>query len=181
MVCPLAQPGPGRPMNGPLLPGDFILVHGKGVAPRLIQFSQRLRFNSDCARWNHAALYIGDGTFIEAKGGHHARRVPRSAYTGEEVREVRVGCGDTAMRANAVAFANAQLGDGYGYLTIVGLVGWCLFGGKLTIGLSGTDICSGLVARSVERMGVIFDRDPATVMPADLAHRWPQPLTVGTA
>lgn len=44
-----------------------------------------------------------------------------------------------------------------------------LFGGKFTFGFDGQFICSGLVARSLERTNAIFDRSPSHIMPADLA------------
>lgn len=157
-------------------PGDFILVHGKGFAPRMIQFGESLRFSKSCSYWNHAAIYIGNDTFIEAKGGHRARYTRLQDYSNEEVKIVSVPCEDDAMRENAVIFAKSQLGKGYGYVTILSLILWCLFGGKLTIGISGTDICSGLVARATERMGFIYDRDPETVMPADLASYFSKPV-----
>lgn len=44
-----------------------------------------------------------------------------------------------------------------------------LTGGKFTFGLEGQAICSGLVARAMERTGAIFNRTPSHIMPADLA------------
>jgi len=45
-----------------------------------------------------------------------------------------------------------------------------LTGGNLSFGFNGQAICSGLVARSLERMGYNFNpRNPSEIMPADLA------------
>jgi hypothetical protein len=44
-----------------------------------------------------------------------------------------------------------------------------LTGGKFTFAIDGEAICSGLVARAMERTGAIFNRTPTHVMPADLA------------
>lgn len=160
--------GPGQRATE-MAVADFILVHRRGLVARLIRFGQRLRFPKEAAYWNHAAIYDGKNCLIEAKGGHHARRVSLASYDGVDYLVVPINCGDEAMRENAQSFARSQLGAPYGYLTIVALVGWIFTGGKLTIGLSGSDICSGLVARALERTGAIFTRDPECVMPADLA------------
>ena len=44
-----------------------------------------------------------------------------------------------------------------------------LTGSKLTFFIDGQFVCSGLVARALERTGSIFDRDSAHIAPADLA------------
>jgi uncharacterized protein YycO len=158
-----------------IAPGDFILVHGLSFTPKAIRLGQRMRFRGarrEFAFWNHAALYVGNGNLIEAKGHCRVRHIPLAQYDVRHYAVVRTGCEDMAMRQNAVKFARRQVGSGYGYLTILTLIAWSFTGGKLTIGLSGTNICSGLVARATERLGEIYDRDPETVMPADLAEAY---------
>ena len=44
-----------------------------------------------------------------------------------------------------------------------------LTGSRLTFFIDGQFVCSGLVARALERTGSIFDRDSAHIAPADLA------------
>ena len=44
-----------------------------------------------------------------------------------------------------------------------------LTGSKLAFYIDGRFVCSGLVARALERTGRIFDRDPSHIAPADLA------------
>ena len=44
-----------------------------------------------------------------------------------------------------------------------------LTGSKLAFFIDGRFVCSGLVARALERTGRIFDRDPSHIAPADLA------------
>ncbi len=157
-----------------IYPGDFILVHGESWAPRLIRFGQRLRFRgarAPYAYWNHAALCVGGGWLIEAKGGRPVSYVELSQYKNRDYILVRTdGCDD--MRENAVDFAVSQLGHGYNYLLIFSLALWSLFGGNVTLGFSSADICSGLVARSIERLGYIFEKAPEATMPADLAEEF---------
>jgi hypothetical protein len=50
-----------------LLPGDVLLVTGRGLVPRWIRKAQEHGgFHPDHARWTHAALYIGRGRLVEA-------------------------------------------------------------------------------------------------------------------
>jgi len=73
-------------------------------------------------------------------------------------------------REQAIKFAAFCLNDRYGWLTIVSIALCLLFGGKLSFGVDGQQICSGLVARCIERIGEIFhEGDPWHLMPADLA------------
>jgi hypothetical protein len=57
----------------------------------------------------------------------------------------------------------------YGYMTIVSIALSPITGGKLNIGYDGQMICSGLMARALERTTAIFNRTPSHIMPADLA------------
>jgi uncharacterized protein YycO len=156
-----------------LEPGDFILVHGFSIGPRLVGFGQKLHHEPRYAYWTHAALYVGNGLLIEAKGRHPVQHVQLAQYEARDVVAVRFGPAATNdMRFNAVRYACAQVGRGYGYLTILTLVCWSLFGGRLTIGLSGENVCSGLVANALTRLGEIFDGDTVTQMPADLAQKY---------
>jgi hypothetical protein len=44
-----------------------------------------------------------------------------------------------------------------------------LTGAKLSFGFNGQLICSGLVARALERTTAIFEDEPSHIMPAQLA------------
>lgn len=161
---------PGQPQLS-LKPGDFILEHGVHLAPRIIRFGQRLRFRGEdapFAYWSHAALAIGDGKLIEAKGQHPVRVVPLSYYDDKNYVAVYT-TGDDQMRANAVKFAQAQCGRGYGYISLFFLSLWTIFGGvRLSVG-NRRFFCSDLVAEATERLGYIYSDNPLTIMPADLA------------
>jgi hypothetical protein len=54
-------------------------------------------------------------------------------------------------------------------LTIASIALSLVTGGKLAFAIDGQLICSGLVARSLERTTAIFKHDPARIMPAELA------------
>lgn len=175
--------------------GDVILVHSYAkLAPRLIGFGQRLHHDPAFAYWTHAAVYVGkapiglpseDGyptgieALIEAKGGEKVRYVPLAQYDARDYAAIRFQlerntysrAAEPWARGRAVEYLRSQLGGGYGYLTIVTLALWSLFGGRVTIGLSGANVCSGLAAQASMYLGEVYD-DPVTVSPADLAEKY---------
>jgi uncharacterized protein YycO len=168
--------GPGEEPTG-YDPGDFILTHGEAWTSKLIRFGQRLRIHGadrKYTHWNHAALVASpSGDLIEALGrGVSLTHI--SHYKADEYHLVRIGA-STDDRQQAVDFGHwaAGLKEGsrqrYGFLTIVSIGYTLLTGGKFTFGLEGQSICSGLVARAMERTGAIFNRTPTHIMPADLA------------
>ena len=162
-------------------PGDFVLTHGDAWTSKLIRFGQRLRIHGDDRKythWNHAAIIVSeDGALIEALGAG-VMRTQLSKYEASEYHLVRIAA-DGDDRAQAVAFAEWAAGDTgdphggkrqrYGFLTLVSIAYTLVTGGKFTFGIDGQAICSGLVARAMERTGAIFNRTPTHIMPADLA------------
>ena len=164
----------GAAQNPAALPGDFILTHSSGIYGRLIRLGEAIRYRGAekvFAHWSHAAIFINDaGDIIEALGGGVQQR-NISVYDATEYVVVHLPAttapGD---RMHAVAFADFCLNDKYGWLTIVSIALCLLTGAKLSFGVDGQQICSGLVARSSERIGEIFtEGDPWQLMPADLA------------
>ncbi len=156
------------------IPGDFILTHGRSVFSSLIRFGQGLRFQGvdrKYIRWNHAAIIVAeDGGLIEALG-KGVTRTHISKYTPTEYHLVHLSedLADGHDRRQMVEFANWSLGQEYGWLTIASITFSLIAGGKFAFGFDGQSICSGLVARALERTTVIFDRTPSHIMPADLA------------
>jgi uncharacterized protein YycO len=152
-------------------PGDFVLVSGTSFWSRVIQLGQRLRIHGDdvrYTRWNHAALISSpDGDIIEAlRQGVEKRHL--SVY--QDVPHVIVDTEDAGIdRAEAVRFAQSCVGERYGWVQIVSIALALLTGTKFSFGVAGENICSGLVAKSLERGRAIFDRDSANIAPADLA------------
>jgi hypothetical protein len=139
----------------------------------LISFGQALRFrggNRKYAYWNHAALVIGtNGEIIEALGpvpGVVVQNV--SKYAPREYTLVRIKA-SPEDRDEEVNFARACLGEAYGLLTIVSIALSLVTGTRFSFGFDGQMICSGLVARALERTRAIFAREPSHTMPADLA------------
>lgn len=171
MAGTITSYGPGQSVTAPQ-PGDFLLLsEGEDAWTRLIRFGQGLRYRGprrQCARWNHAALFVDtQGTIIEALSSGVARR-PVADYAPQDYVVVHLELSDEDRR-EAVAFAASCLHDGYGWLTIASVVLLVLTGTTLAFGLDGQEICSGLVAGSLEHAGVIFPRDATHLMPADLA------------
>ena len=74
-------------------------------------------------------------------------------------------------RDEVVRFAEWALGRGSSYsrLSTVSIGLSMVTGSRLTFFIDGQFVCSGLVARALERTGSIFDRDSAHIAPADLA------------
>ncbi len=151
-------------------PGDFLLTHAHAWTSRLIRFGEALRYrgkNREFAYWSHAvAVVSADGGIVEALGrGVTAGNI--SKYAGTDYVYVRIEATDDD-RAEMAAFANKQVGQEYGFATIVSIGLSLLTTGRLRFQLAGTEICSGLVARMLERGTYIWDV-PASIMPADLA------------
>jgi len=122
------------------------------------------------------------GDLIEALGpGVEKTHIDK--YKPTEYHLVRLGSlADRHDRQQVVAFAEWSLGEEYGWLTIVNIALALLFGGRFDFGIDGQTICSGLVARALERTNAIFDRAPSNIMPADLARYFNvTPTTKGAA
>ncbi|MEK7534658.1 MAG: hypothetical protein AAB600_04965 [Patescibacteria group bacterium] len=72
-------------------------------------------------------------------------------------------------RKQAVYFAAYVLGQSYGWTNIVSIAISLVAGLKFSFGFDGQQICSGLVARALEKTWAIFHRSPSHITPADLA------------
>jgi hypothetical protein len=154
------------------LPGDFLLTRGTSWVSTLIRWGQALRFgiNSPYAYWSHAALLVSTaGELIEAtaKGitvGHIDQ------YRAQPYTLVRV---NTTMsredREQAVTFARASVGWEYGYFNFIAIALSCLTGSKFSFGREAEEVCSGFVARALERGSILWPRDPRNMAPGDLA------------
>jgi hypothetical protein len=162
--------GPGERFESPEA-GDFILTHGAEFFSQLIRFGQQLRFRGDDNRftyWNHAALIVSaDGAIVEALGTGVIRRT-LAAYDPTQYTVVRIKA-SVEDRTEAAAFAEHCIGLPYAWATIVSIGLSLLTGAKFSFGFSGQLICSGLVARSLERTAAIFADEPSHLMPAELA------------
>lgn len=157
--------------------GDLLLHHASALHSKLIRFGEGLRFHGkdhQFAYWNHASFVVDQHSIVEALGsGVECSEL--SKYAGSDFVRVRVRW-DWHDRDQAVDFALSQVGSEYGFVTLVGVGLHMLTGGKLTVGLDGTQICSGLVARCLERGPTVFEHhDPSNITPADLARHFQVP------
>jgi len=160
--------GPGEAASE-FEPGDFILTHARHFVSRCIRLGQRLR-QREYAYWSHAAVIVDpEGTIVEAetKG---VQKNHLEKYRDIEYHLVRLG--DSASpedRRQVVAYALSRLGEPFGFLTMASIGFSCITGARLTFGRDSHEVCSGLVARALERTWAIFELDPEHMLPADLA------------
>ena len=164
---------------GPYQPGDFVLVKSKTFQAKLIRLGQWLRFRGDDRRyigWSHAAMIVGgDGMLVEAVGSG-VRSMHIDHYKDVEYKVVDISAlVEEPDREEVVAFANWCLDERYGYMTIISITVAILTGSKLIFGIDGQNICSGLVARALERTRAIFQRASSHITPADLAKMFDVP------
>jgi hypothetical protein len=164
--------GPGEQPNE-FVPGDFILSHRHHVIAGLISLAQKRRFrgaDAVYAHWSHAALIVEkDGRLVEAEM-MGIKLSPISKYRDDEYHLVRLGPEFTSdARAGAVAFAKGQVGQGFGYLDMVGAILYLLFGWPLRLVRRNHEICSSLVVRALQAGGLVPELDPALTLPGDLA------------
>ena len=108
-----------------------------------------------------------DGDLIEALGAG-VKRTKLSKYEQTEYHLVRIEA-SAEDRGEVVAYAEWCLDQPYGFLTIISIGLGLLTGAKFTFAFDGQTICSGLVARALERTKAIFNRTPSHIVPADLA------------
>lgn len=162
----------GKDATNPL-PGDFILCHRRGIASALIRWGERIRFRSG-ARWSHAALIESPEVIIEALS-RGVVRTKLSHYHDIEYILVHTQLSDQDT-AQALAFAQACLGQRYGFITdfAIGLR-FLTPGHGLWFGTDGTQICSGLVAQALTRGWAVFSQNPASLSPAELAEDYGVP------
>jgi hypothetical protein len=184
MALPPAEPKPKlsvayfKPGEGEVnpQPGDFLVTHGTAWTSNLIRFGQRLRYrgpNRPFAHWSHAVAVVSDaGDIIEALGrGVTSGTIDK--YKNTDYSYVRIQASEED-RGEMATFAWGEDGKKYGFLTLVSIAFGLLSTGRLTFRLSGTEICSGLVAQMLIR-GIYSWEDPASVMPADLARFFDAP------
>jgi hypothetical protein len=173
-VASFTRFGPGESAAiGQFQPGDFILTHGDSFFSRLIRLGQGLRFlgrNRGYARWSHAALIVSaDGEIVEAIGAGVCKSHLRD-YRDVEYHLVPIGSlADDRDRGQMVRFAESCRGLEYGFTICISIALSLLTGVKFRFGFDGEYICSGLVARALERTDIILPRSPSHTLPADLA------------
>lgn len=157
---------------GRVKPGDFFLISENKFSSKLIQFGQRRRFTKDEACWNHCGIFTDVAQNIaESLVKTGVTRGNISKYADQNYIIVNI-LASYADRLEMMRFVDWSIGQPYGMMTDVNLALWSLFGGKFDFSIDGQEICSGFVARTLERAGYIFDRDPSRETPADLARHF---------
>ena len=154
-------------------PGDFILTHGDAPISKLIRFGEGLRIHGDDKKYtwfNHAALVIAENGDLAEALGKGVVRSNADKYKPKTYVVVHIIAADGEI-AHVLDFANwvLETRHRYGWITIASIAVTMLTGAKFTFFIDGTFICSGFVARAMERTGAIFSRDPVHITPADLA------------
>lgn len=163
--------GEGLPDMLPPRPGDFILTRSERLANKLIRFGQGVRIHGEDRKyceWDHSALVLNAGGEIVEAVTSGVRLAHLDDYKDRRYALVRIAASEDDRR-QAAYFAWKQIGARYDFLTILAVALAALTGCKLGLNIQGQFICSGLVARALERTGAIFDKDPAFISPADLA------------
>ena len=121
----------------------------------MIRFGQKLRIHGSDRRhlrWTHAALIVDrDGSLIEAVGTG-VRRWHLDRYREDDYVVVRIHTSEE-NRDEVVHFAEWALerGSSYSRLSTVSIALSMLTGSRLTFFIDGQFVCSGLVARALER------------------------------
>lgn len=163
--------GPGECARD-LGPGDFILAHRHHWLAGLISQAQKRRFKGPdavYAHWSHAAVVVGESSVIEAEI-RGIERSPIAKYRDDEYHLVRLDKElDKAARERIVSYAVSRIGQAFGYLDMLGSGVYLVTGFPLRIARKNHEICSSLVARALQRGGLVKELDPVVTLPADLA------------
>jgi uncharacterized protein YycO len=144
-------------------PADLLLVHGDSWQGRAIRFGEWLGGRG--SYFDHIALYTdSDGSIVEALASGIVRS-HESAHASDVCLRVSIEASDED-RAEAVGFALKRVGTRYDWLATFGMLLSRLT--PIVIALDGTEMCSSLVARALERCGYDFG-DPYRCTPGMIA------------
>jgi len=151
-------------------PGDLVFCHSTDIVGRAIRLGERLRFRSGDF-FNHVAIIDHDGTIIQAiaHGVRAGDSLDSIALKGGSYEVVRVPGADPDR---IIAFARAQVGSWYGYLSILSIAIHILTPKWLplpTIRFNKSWICSALGAESARFGGWLNNwPDVYSVVPSEL-------------
>ena len=155
--------------------GDLVICHSRGILGKAIRWAQRRLPDKRYSKWNHVAVLnkVVDGqwTIIQAqtKGVTDTMTLDklyqRSDYEIVEIPEY-------VDRALELDFLRSQVGQEYGWLSIVSCAFDMVLPDKVSVRSSGTWICSALAGAALWYGGF----EPAqkwpdlyTLTPAELA------------
>jgi hypothetical protein len=157
-------------------PGDFLLTHGDYPTSRLIRLSQRLRYEERYARWSHVALITSaDGDLAEAASTGIVSGHIRD-YLGTDYHLVPLQNVSDEDRGQVKKFADNVLHAPYrtefAWYVVASVMLTLLTNSRFVFGMVGTATCSGFVAEALVRTGIIFEKPPSHMTPADLAMKY---------
>lgn len=162
--------GPGQ--NCPdAVKGDLVLVRHDGRIASAIRRIERRRVAPEFCWCNHAAIILTGGPDAivsqeEAAGDIETPLANLDAVTFAVVHYPTI---TDDQRTEVARFAQTAVGLGYGYVQILADAFNGLTGVELTLGWGDRMVCSTSSCRALERAGLIPDRSPYAVNPADLA------------
>jgi hypothetical protein len=165
---------PGETISYPR-PGDVVLVRGVGWLGRFIRVFERMRYRTDQDRpfayWSHAAIIVGrEGLLVEVL--HNGVVLSKlEKYRALEYHYIHLNLSE-ANRRNASFYACACLHQKYGVSGFLLLAFSLLLGDWFRVPDRGQQGCAALIVRALQRAGITFEREPADMMPADLAKRF---------
>lgn len=161
-----------------LSPGDLVLVSRTSLLNRAISFAERLRRPRKtnraewraCCEYSHACIVVkgGDRPVVSQEDGSGNVLSPLVPSPGTSFAAVHVQCSEE-QRGAGVEFAEWAVGCDYAYIQIVADLFNAVTGLELSLGWGNAMVCSTQATRTLERMGLIPDRQPAAVTPAHLA------------
>jgi len=161
-------------------PGDIGFAHSNGWMGKAIRFGERIRWGEKPSHWNHAFVVdrvemvgsVSDGT---ARFVTYIIQAEPSGVTDDKPIE-SVGAYTLVephpdhSRKDILAFARAQVGSHYGWLSIASCALDCMTPNWFpSLRRAGTWICSALVGEALRYGGWLHDfGDIYTVTPAQL-------------
>jgi hypothetical protein len=155
-------------------PGDFLVVHSESWHNKVVQWAQRQAAHGEERRfayWDHTALVVSDdGEIVESISSQGVTRSRAVQYLFSDYHVVHIEATDEVRRL-VVEYADWTIDQGtrYGWWSVVGIACMIVSRGRFTFEIPGQEICSGIVARAMERAGALFRTTPSHVTPADLA------------
>lgn len=156
--------------------GDLVLVDQPGTRSGwFIKAGEWLRPLNRPFSWTHHACGVevgGASAVVIQETAKGAVCSPLSVFDAANYCVISPTNATIRQRQLAVAFLRWSLGSGYGWWSIPGDALDDLTGLHLSLGTYGRMVCSTSASRMAERWGLIPDRDPTAVQPADIARYW---------
>jgi|SRR5579884_9562 len=141
-------------------PGDFILGHKEDLHDKFIHLITR-------SKWNHAALIIDTkGTVVEMT----QKGIQKSQVKREQEEEIYLVRMKDLNREKVVDYAQKALKDKpkFSHLGLLSIIFHQLFKSPIVIKHTNKMVCSEFVINALSHGGVIWEKEPTLITPADL-------------